>query len=111
VPYFQVQMQSEENPRMLRELQSQLIGQMIVVPGIITNASRTSIRASKVTVQCKNCGHQKQLKVSQGFGGISVPRFCDNQRNPGLDKAQCKMDTYSVVTDLCEYIDQQSLKL
>lgn len=57
VPYFKVQIQSEEYPRMLRDLQSNLIGQMIVVPGIITNASRTSIRASKVTVQCKNCGH------------------------------------------------------
>lgn len=59
VPHFQVQIHSDENPRMLRDLQSNLIGQMIVVPGIITNASRTAIRASKVTVQCKNCGHKK----------------------------------------------------
>jgi DNA replicative helicase MCM subunit Mcm2 (Cdc46/Mcm family) len=50
VPYFQVQIHSDENPRMLRDLQSNLIGQLIVVPGIITNASRTAIRASKVTV-------------------------------------------------------------
>jgi DNA replication licensing factor MCM5 len=71
---------------MLRELQSNLIGQLIVVPGIITNASRAAIRASKVTIQCRNCGHLKNLQVSQGFGGISVPRICDNQRNPGLDK-------------------------
>jgi DNA replication licensing factor MCM5 len=63
---------------MIRDLQSNLIGQMIVVPGIITNASRTAIRASKVTIQCGNCGHQKQLNVSQGFGGISMPRICDN---------------------------------
>jgi DNA replicative helicase MCM subunit Mcm2 (Cdc46/Mcm family) len=45
-----VQIHSDENPRMLRDLQSNLIGQLIVVPGIITNASRTAIRASKVTV-------------------------------------------------------------
>jgi DNA replicative helicase MCM subunit Mcm2 (Cdc46/Mcm family) len=64
VPLFQVQMHSDEHPKMLRELQSNLIGQMIVVPGIITNASRTAIRASKVTVQCSNCGHQKQLNVN-----------------------------------------------
>ena len=96
---------------MLRDLQSNLIGQLIVVPGIITNASRTAIRASKVTVQCKNCGHQKLLSVSQGFGGISVPRTCDNARNPGLDKQKCQLDTYTVVTDKCEYVDQQSLKL
>lgn len=90
---------------MLRDLQSNFIGQLIVVPGIITNASRTSIRASKVIVQCRNCGHQKQLTVSSGFGGISIPRVCDNQRNPGVDKEKCKIDTYSVVTDRCEYID------
>lgn len=111
VPHFQVQIHSAELPRMLRELQSNLIGQLIVVPGIITNASRTAIRASRVTVQCKNCGHQKQLNVGLGFGGISIPRICDNQKNPGLDKQQCKLDTYSVVTDRCEYLDQQSLKL
>lgn len=96
---------------MLRDLQSNLIGQLVVVPGIITNASRTAIRASKVTVQCKNCGHQKALQVGAGFGGISIPRTCDNQRNPGLDKQQCKLDSYAVVTDKCEYVDQQSLKL
>ena len=111
VPNFQVQIHSAELPRMLRELQSNLIGQLIVVPGIITNASRTAIRASKVTVQCKNCGHQKHLSVGLGFGGISIPRTCDNSRNPGLDKQQCKLDTYSVVTDRCEYLDQQTLKL
>lgn len=111
VPLFQVQIHSDENPRMLRDLQSNVIGQMIVVPGIITNASRTAIRASKVIVQCRNCGHQKMLQVGAGFGGISIPRICDNQRNPGLDKQQCKIDSYTVVTDRCEYVDQQSLKL
>ena len=40
-----------------------------------------------------------------------MPRICDNQRNPGLDKQQCRLDTYEVVTDLCDYVDQQSLKL
>lgn len=57
-----------------------------MVPGIITNASRTSIRASKVVVKCRNCGHEKFLQVGQGYGGVSVPRTCDNMRNPGLDK-------------------------
>ncbi len=49
--------------------------------------------------------------MSQGFGGISIPRTCDNQKNPGLDKQNCKLDTYAVVTDRCSYVDHQSLKL
>ena len=58
VPLFQVQIQSDENPRMLRDLQSNLIGQLIVVPGIITSASRTNIKATRITWKCSNCGHE-----------------------------------------------------
>ena len=61
VPKFQVQIQSDENPRMLRELQSNLVGHLVVIPGIITSASKTSIKATKVTYKCKNCGHEKIL--------------------------------------------------
>jgi hypothetical protein len=43
--------------------------------------------------------------VGLGFGGISIPRQCDRMNDPGLDKQKCKLDTYSVVTDRCEYLD------
>eukprot|EP00347_Sterkiella_histriomuscorum_P023378 403334862 len=111
VPKFQVQIHSQENPRMLRDLQSHLIGKLIVIPGIITNATRTQIKATAITYKCKNCGHQKLLKTGAGYGSHQYPRVCDNQRNPGLDKQQCKLDSYQVLTDRCEYIDQQSLKI
>ena len=91
---------------MLRDLQSNLIGQLIVVPGIITAATKTHIKANKVVVRCTNCGHEKELKANGGFGGYSVPRVCDNQKNPGPDKSQCKMDTYRVIPDKCEVFDQ-----
>ena len=96
---------------MVRDLQSSLIGHLIIVPGIITHASRASIKASTVIVRCKNCGHEKQIAVGLGYAGFSIPRQCDNARNPGLDKQQCKLDTYAVITDKCTYIDHQSLKL
>lgn len=84
---------------------------MIVVPGIITAATKTHIKASKVIVKCSNCGHEKELKSNPGFGSFVIPRVCDNQKNPGLDKQNCKMDTYRVMTDKCEVFDQQILKL
>jgi DNA replication licensing factor MCM5 len=96
---------------MLRELQANLVGSLIVVPGIITAASKTSIKATKVVVKCTNCGHEKELSIKSGFGGVQIPRVCDNQRNPGLDKQQCKMDTYRIVAEKCTYIDQQTLKI
>jgi len=46
VPNWQVQVYSDENPRNLRDLTSKMVGKMIVVPGIITSASRTSIKAT-----------------------------------------------------------------
>lgn len=71
---------------MLRDLQSHLIGKLVVIPGIITNASRTQIKATKITYRCKNCGHEKVITTGGGYGAHTYPRVCDNQRNPGLDK-------------------------
>jgi hypothetical protein len=28
----------------------------------------------------------KTIKTGAGYGSITTPRVCDNQRNPGLDK-------------------------
>ena len=96
---------------MLRDLQSNLIGKLVVVPGIITNATRAQIKATMITYKCSNCGHEKAVKTGQGYGSVQYPRECDNKKNPGLDKQQCKLDSYHVLTDKCDYIDQQTLKL
>ena len=96
---------------MLRDLQSNLIGQLVVVPGIITAATKTHIKANTVVVRCTNCGHEKEIKANGGFGGLAIPRICDNQRNPGPDKQQCKIDSYRVIPDKCDVFDQQILKL
>lgn len=63
-----------------------MIGKLIVIPGIITNASRTAIKATKITYRCSNCEHEKTIKTGSGYGSHTYPRICDNQRNPGLDK-------------------------
>ena len=62
------------------------MGQFIIVPGIITAASKASIKATKIVIKCKNCKHEKTLNCHYGFGGVAIPRFCDNAKNPGLDK-------------------------
>lgn len=71
---------------MIRDLQSNLVGQLVVIPGIITAASKTAIKATKVVYRCKNCGHEKELNNPWGYGAAPYPRVCDNQKNPGLDK-------------------------
>lgn len=68
-PSFQLQVTSAENPRMLRDLQSNLMGQLVVVPGIITAASKTMIKSTSIQIKCSNCGHEKQLTMKSGFAG------------------------------------------
>jgi DNA replication licensing factor MCM5 len=54
------------------------MGKLIVVPGIITHASRTHIKTTRLAIRCKNCGHEKILETGQGFGSVNIPRTCDN---------------------------------
>lgn len=46
-PKFQLQVHSDENPRMIRDLTSNLVGKLICVPGIITSTSKSNIRARR----------------------------------------------------------------
>ncbi len=105
MPLFQVQFHSKENPDMLRNLQSNQIGKMVVIPGIITAASKAQIRATKLVVKCSSCGHEKTIKLQAGFGGAMIPRQCDNARNQGPDKQMCKLDSYQTYPDKCSFID------
>jgi len=74
VPKFQLQVNSNENAKMLRDLQSNLMGQLVVVPGIITAASKTMIKSTMVCLRCGNCGHEKDLHMKNGFAGTQLPR-------------------------------------
>jgi DNA replicative helicase MCM subunit Mcm2 (Cdc46/Mcm family) len=71
---------------MLRDLQSNLVGRIICIPGIITSTSKTAVRARTVVYKCSSCGHEKRSEVPMGLAGTNPPRICDNAKNPGLDK-------------------------
>ena len=82
-----------------------------MVPGIITAASKTMIKSTKVVLRCNNCGHEKTLNMKSGFAGTMLPRSCDQMKNPGLDKTSCPMDPYRIIPDKSDFMDQQRLKL
>lgn len=86
---------------MLRDLQSNLVGKIICVPGIITSTSKTSVRARTVVFKCSNCKHEKTMEVPMGLTKVGAPRLCDNSKNPGLDKQNCPLDSYEMDTDKC----------
>lgn len=87
------------------------MGQLVVIPGIITAASKTMIKSTSVVIKCSNCGHEKTISMKQGFGGTQMPRNCDQQKNPGLDKTNCPLDPYRILPDKSDFMDQQRLKL
>jgi len=71
---------------MLRDLQSNLIGKIIVIPGIITSTSKTSVRARTAVYKCQNCGNEKKVEIPLGLTRAIAPALCDNAKNPGVDK-------------------------
>jgi DNA replication licensing factor MCM5 len=95
-----------ENPRMLRKLDSELVGQMVVVPGIITSASKSQIKASKLSIRCRNCGDTKNIVVKSGLAGAFTPRVCDRGQ-----QEKCPIDPYYIVPEECDYKDYQTLKI
>jgi DNA replication licensing factor MCM5 len=84
---------------------------MVVIPGIVVSAGKTNVKTTMLLAKCSNCGHEKNIVVAPGFAGASTPRTCDNSRNPGPDKQNCKLDTYRTISEKCVYVDQQVLKL
>lgn len=108
-PKFQVQIHSDENPVMIRDLQSDLVGKLICIPGIVTSTSKTAIRATKAVYSCRVCGNNQTKNVNFGLVGVQAPYICDNcAKGQGPEQG---LNTYSLNTDLSEFADQQILKL
>lgn len=112
IPSFQVQIFSNENPKLLRELKSTFLHQLITVSGIIVSSGKAQLKGRKLVIQCKNCKVPKFLDVNSGFASINIPRYCDsNRENAAIQREKCPNDCYVIVPEKCEIIDQQSLKL
>jgi len=59
------------------------MGNLVVVPGIVTAASKTAIKATKEVLRCTNCGHEKSISIKLGYGGARHPRVCENAGEAG----------------------------
>ena len=111
-PHFQISLKSNEHPRMLRSLESDLVGKLVVVPGIIVASSKPVIKAKTIVAQCKSCQNKIWIKVGPGFGGVDLPRVCSAPRQAeGMNTEKCPVDPYVVVAEEGEFENQQTLKL
>ncbi|KDO24044.1 hypothetical protein SPRG_10832 [Saprolegnia parasitica CBS 223.65] len=99
----------------LRDIHATQVNRLVKVPGIIISASKVRAKCMSVMVQCKTCGHTKKLPCPNAFSGVQLPRSCErqaeNQGEGALQSDACAKDSYIIVPDKCEYVDQQTLKL
>ncbi|OMJ78672.1 hypothetical protein SteCoe_21479 [Stentor coeruleus] len=107
---FQVSLISQQRPISLRELTSDLVGQLIVVPGIVVAVSKPQTKVVLVVARCRTCGSKFSQTVDPGFSGVDMPRVCQGFQQVGR-REKCPLDPYVVIPDECMYIDQQTLKL
>jgi len=88
-------------------MNSKMVGKLVVVPGIITSASRTSIKATSITWKCSACDHTYAQDLKFGFGGAQARRQCANAQNPLPDqRSRCPLDPYKIVSEKCKFLDQ-----
>lgn len=83
------------------------MNQLLLVPGIVINATRTRPKAVQVRIQCKNCKTQRTLLCPSGYGSVTLPRTCpglqpnvaDNGGNPPPAAEKCPVDPYLILPD------------
>lgn len=104
----QVLLRSFETPRSIRNLTSDDVSHLVVIPGIVIGASRCKSKATTIVVQCKVCKNSKTIICNDGMGGAFIPRSCDLQP---AGSESCGLEPFVIQPDKGTYIDQQSLKL
>lgn len=76
MPAFHLVLNSDMASTRIRSITAAHVNKLVVVPGIVVNASRTAPKATRVALRCRNCGALVHVPVSPAFGGFSVPRKC-----------------------------------
>jgi len=94
-------------PQLIRELTSAVVEKLVVVQGIVISVKRARHKAKKVTLKCSACENIKQIFVPDGYCAAHIPSACDGRA--GLDK--CPSNPWTIVDELSEFIDDQTLKL
>ena len=123
----QVMLKSKQQPLLIRDLHSEHIGKLVVVPGIIISASKTNSKPTQLIIACRFCGKKKSIPASAGYQTTPLPIQCDSQAlkeeengtsndisgtADGSDNAiKCGPNPYMVIGDECEFVDQQTFKL
>mmetsp|Transcript_36112 Transcript_36112/g.67382 ORF Transcript_36112/g.67382 Transcript_36112/m.67382 type:complete len:752 (-) Transcript_36112:76-2331(-) len=97
-------------PMMIRDLTSDMVEKLVVIQGIVTAAKKSRHKARTVMLKCSNCETLRKIEVGAGFSAAHVPASCDGI-GLGGNLERCPPNPFVIVDDLCEYQDEQILKL
>ena len=108
-PKFQLILRSDENPRLIRNLQSEHVEKLVCVAGIIIQAAVVEHKTFALRLRCKACGNPKDISLrGSGRSKGAMPRKCDKDNGGDV---KCGLDPYVIIGEECVYDDVQSLKL
>ncbi|KAL5355662.1 MCM2/3/5 family-domain-containing protein [Aspergillus floccosus] len=113
LPPHQLLLHSSATHISIRDLNATNISHLVRIPGIVIGASTISSKATVVHIRCKSCDHSDNITVEGGFAGLTLPRRCGREKQPGdaPQDAQCPLDPYVISHEKCQFVDQQVLKL
>merc|ERR1719253_2489301 len=97
-------------PLKTRQLTSDQVEKLVVIQGIVVSARTSRHKARKVCLKCSNCENYREITVGAGFTAAHVPGQCDGNSLRG-PMEKCPPNPFVIVDDLCEYADEQILKL
>jgi len=97
-------------PLKIRQLTSDQVEKLVVIQGIVVSAKRSRHKARKVCLRCSNCENYREITVGAGFNAAHIPAACDGNSLRG-PMEKCPPNPFVIVDDLCEYVDEQILKL
>jgi DNA replicative helicase MCM subunit Mcm2 (Cdc46/Mcm family) len=92
---WQVAIRSDELPRKLREVNSNMVSKLFSVSGIIISTTKPYIKASKLKLKCRNCQVTKVIELAPGQNPY-VPAFCQGQS--GVNQ-KCPNDPFVAMPD------------
>lgn len=111
MPDIQAQLSNIGRFDNIRELSAENVSKLVAVRGIVVSAGKGRVKATKLTIMCRNCRVVKHIACGRGFGSTTLPRRCDTPYVPEAQAQKCPLDPFRILPDSSEYVDQQRLKL
>ncbi|GBG29338.1 DNA replication licensing factor MCM5 [Hondaea fermentalgiana] len=105
IPDIQVLLSSKQKPTPLRTVSANDMNKLLMIPGIVTHASRASAKAVELTFICTSCRYKKTIPCANFNKAVKMPRSCPAPECPSPN------DSFKVLPDQNKYVDAQWLKL